>query len=162
MQTNPFILGFTIILIFKTLDILTIVQTSSKLNHYLLKLSLTFVDYRERKLISNFTGLPLADDPRKLIEPAKFTDVIDQVWESWKIGTETSPEQKISENWGKLVGMQLANKCAPERLDLEKGLLLVRSSSSTVKQELTFKKKGLIKKISGLSPDLRITKIRIH
>ena len=100
MQTNPFILGFTIILIFKTLDILTIVQTSSKLNHYLLKLRLPFVDYRERKLISNFTGLPLADDPRKLIEPAKFTDVIDQVWESWKIGTETSPEQKISENWG--------------------------------------------------------------
>jgi len=120
------------------------------------------VNYKERKLISSFTGLPLTEDPKKQKEPARFTDVIDRVWESWKIGTEVSPEQKISENWSKLVGAKLANKCAPEKLDLDKGLLLIRSSSATVKQELTFKKKLLIKKISDLGAELKITNIRIH
>ena len=49
---------------------------------------------------------------------------------------------------GKLIGLKLANKCAPERLNIDKGILIIRSSSSTVKQELIFKKKELIKKIS--------------
>ena len=120
------------------------------------------MNYKERKLISSFTGMPLTEDPKKLIEPARFTDVIDRVWESWKIGTEVSPEQKTSENWGKLVGAKLANKCAPEKLDLDRGLLLIRSSSATVKQELTFKKKLLIKKIIDLGSELKITNIRIH
>ena len=121
-----------------------------------------FVNYKERRLISSFTGMPIAEDPRKKKDPVRFSNVIERVWESWKIGTDVSPEQKISENWSKLVGVQLANKCAPERLDPTKGYLIIRCSSSTVKQELTFKKKLLVKKISGLDPDFEISDIKIH
>jgi hypothetical protein len=41
-------------------------------------------------------------------------------------------------------------------------MLLIRSSSATVKQELSFKKKLIIKKISDLGAELKITNIRIH
>ena len=120
------------------------------------------MNFRERKLIAEFTGLPLSEDPHKSRHPKKIIDIIDNVWESWKIGTEKSPEQTISENWGKLIGLKLANKCAPERLNIDKGILIIRCSSSTVKQELTFKKKELIRKISVLCSSWSITDIRIN
>ena len=50
--------------------------------------------------------MPLTEDPKQQIEPARFTDIIDRVWESWKIGT-VSPEQKISEKWSKLLELSL-------------------------------------------------------
>lgn len=120
------------------------------------------MNYKERRLIAEFTGLPITFDPNKATPPKPFSDIIDEVWGSWKIGTEVSPEQKISENWGKLVGLIIASKCAPERLDLDKGILYIRSSSSTVKQELVFKKTSLIKKLSALDTTLKIKNIRIY
>jgi hypothetical protein len=119
------------------------------------------VNYRERSLIADFTGLPIIDSPYKNRHPKNIAVIIDQVWDSWKIGTEVSPEQKISENWEKLVGHKFASRCAPEKLDLEKGILTIRSASSTVKQELVFKKKGLIKKITALDSSFTIKDLRI-
>ena len=120
------------------------------------------MNYRERSLIADFTGLPITESPYKERHPKSFSEVIDQVWDSWKIGTEVSPEQKISENWAKLVGHKLATKCAPEKLDLDKGVLTIRSSSSTVKQELVFKKKGLIQKLSSLDTSFSVKDLRIN
>ena len=53
----------------------------------------------------------MASDPKKDQSPKRFSTIIDKVWETWKIGTQESPEKKISENWEKLVGLRLANKC---------------------------------------------------
>ena len=122
----------------------------------------TFVNYRDRRLISDFTGLPITENPYKIREPESITDIIDQVWSSWKIGSEVTPEQKISENWSKLVGHKLACKCAPEKLELEKGILRIRTAGSTVKQELIFKKRSLIKKITDLDSTLRVKEIRVN
>ena len=118
--------------------------------------------FNERKLISDFTGLPIADDPYKNRPPAIMQEIVEKVWGTWKIGTESSPEQIISENWARLVGIQFANKCAPEKLDPTRGVLIIKTSGATVKQELTFKKKSILKKIAQLDPSWEIKDVRIH
>ena len=120
------------------------------------------MNYRERILIADFTGLPITGNPYKERHPKNITDIIDQVWDAWKIGTEVTPEKKISENWEKLVGHKLASKCAPEKLDIEKGILTIRSAGSTVKQELVFRKKSLVKKITSLDSTITIKDLRIY
>lgn len=118
--------------------------------------------FNERKLISDFTGLPIAEDPYKNRPPAMMQEIVEKVWGTWKIGTELSSEQIISENWAKLVGIQLANKCAPEKLDSARGVLIIKTSGGAVKQELTFKKKFILKKIAQLDSSCEIKDIRIH
>ena len=44
------------------------------------------MDYNERKLVSDFTGLPMVNDPKKDQSPERFSTIIDKVWETWKIG----------------------------------------------------------------------------
>ena len=120
------------------------------------------MNFNERKLISSFTGLPIGSDPRKNRPPATMEDIVEKVWGTWKIGTETSPQQIISENWSKLVGHKFANKCAPEKLDATRGVLIIKTSGGAIKQELAFKKKLILKKICQLDPTWEIKDIRIH
>ena len=118
------------------------------------------MNYNERKLVSDFTGLPMVNDPRKDQSPERFSTIIDKVWETWKIGTQESPEKKISENWGKLVGLKLANKCAPEKLDSQSGVLFIRTSGGAVRQELSFQKKIILGKIARLGGCSAIREIK--
>ena len=118
------------------------------------------MDYNERKLVSDFTGLPVASDPKKDQSPKRFSTIIDKVWETWKIGTQESPEKKISENWEQLVGLRLANKCAPERLDSRSGVLFIRTSGGAVRQELSFQKKTILGKITRLGGCSAIKEIK--
>lgn len=119
------------------------------------------MNYQERSLISDFTGLPLTENPRKNRYPKDIKDIIDQVWDSWKIGTETTPEQIISEKWEKIVGHKLAGKCAPEKLDSEKGVLTIRTAGSSIKQELCFLRAKILSKISKLEGCSKIREIKI-
>ncbi|OUU42818.1 MAG: hypothetical protein CBC16_03340 [Verrucomicrobia bacterium TMED56] len=116
---------------------------------------------RDQRLLSNFIGLPIAEDPRKNRPPKEIKDIIEKAWGDWKIGSISSPEKIISENWSKLVGLKLAAKCAPEKIDTTRGLLIVRTSSGAVKQELSFAKKMILKKITQLGTSLPINDIRL-
>ncbi|MDA7756814.1 DUF721 domain-containing protein [Opitutales bacterium] len=120
------------------------------------------MNLNERKLIADFTGLPLEGDPRKNRPPATMEDIVEKIWGTWKIGAESSPEQIISENWGKIVGHGFANKCAPEKLDVTRGVLIIKTSGGAIKQELAFKRKSILKKICQLDSTWKIKDIRIH
>jgi len=107
-------------------------------------------------------GLPIAEDPDKNRAPVLFSEIIEKAWGDWKIGSSNTPESILSENWGKLVSFKLSLKCAPERIDTKRKILFVRCSNAAVKQELSFIKKNILKRISALEGDLEIKDIKYH
>ena len=107
-------------------------------------------------------GIPVAGDPDKNRAPVLFSEIIEKAWGDWKIGSSKTPESILSQNWGKLVSLKLSLKCAPERIDTKSKTLFVRCSNSTVKQELSFIKKTILKRISALEGEFEIKDIKFH
>lgn len=118
--------------------------------------------HRERELIANFLQLPVSEDPSRTALPQNISDIVEKTWECWGFGTEITLEQRISENWQKIVGRKLSGKCAPEKLSESYSILIILSSSGPVKQELTFMKKQILQKIQKLEGCSEIKQIRIH
>lgn len=113
-----------------------------------------------QELVSDFMGLPPADETMFLSDADSISSVIDKIWDDWSIGSENSPEQCISQNWNKIVGLKLSSRCAPEKID-KTGKLFIRAANGPVRQELSFRKKHLldqIRKLEGceIVKDLRI------
>lgn len=106
--------------------------------------------YKERALVADFLEIPMADDPKKGSLPLTMKEVVELAWENWGIDQTSSPEQVISENWQKIVGIKFAGKCAPERLVENTGTLFIKTASGPVKQELGFDKKKILQRIQKL------------
>ena len=62
--------------------------------------------------------------------------VIETCVEKYHIGKQT-PEERILENWPKIVGESFARRCRPERIDFS-GALIVQAGNATVRRELIF------------------------
>ena len=90
----------------------------------------------ERALVADFLELPIAADPQKEAMPMTMREAVEKAWENWGIGEASSPEQTISENWHKIVGVGFAGKCAPDSLNESTGTLFIKTASGPVKQEL--------------------------
>ena len=88
--------------------------------------------------------------------------IVEKLWEDWKIGDEESKESIISANWQKIVGAKLAGKCAPVNLSVDGKILHIRAASSTIKQELTFKREEMIRKINQLPSCKSVIKMLIQ
>lgn len=116
---------------------------------------------KKEDLVANFMSLPKCDEILFQSEPKSFSKIIDQAWENWGIGVDSSPEKKISENWHKIVGRTLASKCAPDKLS-DKGVLFVKSSSGPIKQELSFAKQKILLSVRKLESCSFVREIRIH
>ena len=55
--------------------------------------------------------------PRKTLflpEPDSISKVIDKIWEEWSMDNNDSPQEIISQNWQRILGPKLCNRCAPE------------------------------------------------
>ncbi len=65
----------------------------------------------------------------------------------------------LSENWGMCVGANIADKCRPQNVRLN--VLYVYAANSTVKQELIFEEKAILKKVRTLSGCAKIRRIRV-
>ena len=62
----------------------------------------------------------------------------------------------------KLWGRKLAGKCAPVNLSRDGKTLHVRAASSTIKQELTFRKEEMIRNINKLPSCKSVLKLLIQ
>ena len=71
------------------------------------------------------------------------------------------PEKIISENWQKIVGIQLSGKCAPDRLSVDTGVLFIRASSGPVKQELGFDKRNILQRLRKLQGCQMVKELKI-
>ena len=116
---------------------------------------------RELDLVSNFMNLPteLAEEASK--HPIPMHDLVEQVWNDWGIGEDETKERIISGNWQKIVGKNLFAKCAPVKLSQDGKTLHIRAASSTIKQELSFKKTAIIQKVNSLKKCRSVTFLKI-
>ena len=76
-------------------------------------------------------------------------DLVAMALEEMKIGDAYTSEGEIAGNWSKIVGRDLASKCAPDRLTAD-GLLVIHASSAAVRQELSFRKRQILKVVQDL------------
>ncbi len=106
-------------------------------------------------------NLPAELAERKPRHPISMESLVEKVWEDWGIGEDETAEGIISGNWQKIVGKYLSAKCAPVNLSKDGKTLQIRASSSTIKQELSFKKPEVLKKINKLKKCQRVTQLRI-
>ena len=94
--------------------------------------------------------------------PVSIENIVEKVWEDWGIGEEESRESIISGNWQKIVGKTLSLKCAPVNLSSDGKTLHIRAASSTIKQEITFRKTEILKKIKSLKECSTVNNIRVY
>ena len=93
--------------------------------------------------------------------PISMETLVEKVWEDWGIGEDETAEGVISGNWQKIVGKYLSGKCAPVNLSKDGKTLQIRASSSTIKQELSFKKSELLKQINKFKKCQKVAQLRI-
>lgn len=117
---------------------------------------------KDRELVANFLGLPQTEDPAKSNLPKSISEIVENTWDDWGIGDVVTPEKIISENWQRIVGIQLSGKCAPDRLIGNSGTLFIRASGGPVKQELSFAKQKILAAIRKLNSCSFIREIKIH
>jgi hypothetical protein len=112
-------------------------------------------------LVSSFMNLPQDRAEKKMKHPLAMVDLVEKVWEDWGIGEEETTESLISGNWQKIVGRDMASKCAPTNLSRDGKSMQIRAANSTVKQELTFRKTEILKKLQAIKGCKSIVQIRI-
>jgi hypothetical protein len=113
------------------------------------------------ELVSSFMNLPNDRAEKKMKHPLAMVDLVEKVWEDWGIGEDETTESLISGNWQKIVGRDMASKCAPTNLSRDGKSMQIRAASSTVKQELTFRKTEILKKLQTIKGCKSIEQIRI-
>ncbi len=107
-------------------------------------------------------GLPTDLAERKSKHPVSMEKLVEKVWEDWGIGEEETAESIISGNWHRVVGKVLSVKCAPVSLSKDGKTLQIRAASSTIKQELSFKKEEILKRIIKLKKCRTVSQLRIY
>jgi hypothetical protein len=112
-------------------------------------------------LVSSFMNLPQDRAEKKMKHPLAMVDLVEKVWEDWGIGEEETTESLISGNWQKIVGRDMASKCAPTNLSRDGKSMQIRAANSTVKQELTFRRAEILKKMQAIKGCKSIVQIRI-
>ena len=107
-------------------------------------------------------SLPNDQAERTTRHPIPMESLVEKVWEDWGIGDEETMESVISGNWHKIVGKNLSVKCAPIKLSKDGKFLFIKAASSTIKQELGFKREEILKKINLIGNGQLVLELRIH
>ena len=112
-------------------------------------------------LVSDFMNLPAERAETFTNNPVPMQNLVEKVWEDWGIGEEETAEAIISGHWQKIVGKDLSGKCAPVNLSKDGKTLQIRAASSTIRQELSFRKENILKKIKSLEGCPPVTNLKI-
>lgn len=112
-------------------------------------------------LVSDFLNLPAERAETFTNNPVPMQNLVEKVWEDWGIGEEETAEAIISGYWQKIVGKGLSGKCAPVNLSKDGKTLQIRAASSTIRQELSFRKENILKKIKSLEGCPPVTNLKI-
>jgi hypothetical protein len=98
-------------------------------------------------LIADFRGLPrfVSDSARRA--PVPLGNLIVVLKEQYKL-EEPSPERSLVENWGLVFG-KLAGRCNPIRIK-DNHILMISVTNQTLRSELQFQKREILRKIRTL------------
>ena len=110
-------------------------------------------------IIADFRGLPRTATDSSKHAPVPLDTLLELVKERYNL-ERPSPERTIVENWNEIFG-NLAGRCNP--LSLQDGKTLVISvTNQTLRSELQFRKRTLLKKIQALPHCENISEILIR
>lgn len=98
-------------------------------------------------LITSMRSLPEQSSNAKNKGTKSLGSLLEACIERYHIGKQT-PEERILENWVRIVGPNFANRCRPERIDGH--TLIVQAGNSVVRQELKFMEHRILTALGSL------------
>ena len=112
---------------------------------------------RVERLIANLRGVP-ENYPGEAPKTEKGIDsVLDRLMNKYKIGID-SLEDRINENWDKIVGAANARNCSPSRIERDT-ILVIAVSNPIIRQELEFNKRLILKNVHAIKDGRSIKSI---
>lgn len=98
-------------------------------------------------VIADFRGLPRTVSASSRREPTPLDSLLVVLQEKYKL-EKPSPERTLVENWEKVFG-KLSERCHPVRIK-DEHTLIVSVTNQTLRSELQFMKRSVLKKIQTL------------
>lgn len=99
-------------------------------------------------IIADFRGLPRTVTKSSRQDPAPLENLLVVLQEQYKL-EQPSPERTLVENWEGVFGPKLAGRCNPVRIK-DEHILIVSVINQTLRSELQFQKKAVLKRIQAL------------
>jgi len=99
-------------------------------------------------VIANFRGLPHTVTASSRREPTPLDSILVVLQEKYKLD-KPSPERSLVENWESIFGPSLSERCHPVRIK-DEHTLIVSVTNQTLRSELQFMKRAVLKKIQKL------------
>ena len=111
-------------------------------------------------VIADFRGLPRTVTESSRREPTPLDNLLVVLQEKYKL-EKPSPERTLVENWEHIFGPSLAGRCNPVRIKGEH-TLIVSVTNQTLRSELQFMKRSVLKKIQQLEYCSEITDLIVR
>ncbi len=111
-------------------------------------------------IIADFRGLPRTVSESSRREPMALDNILVVLQEKYKL-EKPSPERTLVENWEKIFGPSLCERCHPVRIK-DEHTLVVSVTNQTLRSELQFMKRSILKKIQALENCSEITDLVIR
>lgn len=110
-------------------------------------------------IIADFRGLPRSVSAASKRHPVSLDNLLVIIKERYKLESP-SPERTLVQNWDSIFG-KLAGRCNPIRIKDER-TLIISVTNPTLRSELNFKKKQILKQIQMLPHCNAISEIVIR
>ena len=98
-------------------------------------------------IIADFRGLPRSVSASSKRPPIQLDNILVLLKEKYKL-EQPSAERTLVEHWGEVFG-NLAGRCNPVRIK-DEHTLIVSVTNQTLRSELQFRKRAVLKKIQSL------------
>ncbi|HAV13538.1 MAG TPA: hypothetical protein DCX06_08640 [Opitutae bacterium] len=99
-------------------------------------------------IIADFRGLPRTVTNASRREPTPLDNLLVVLQEQYKL-EKPSPERTLVENWETVFGPKLSGRCNPVRIK-DDHTLIVSVTNQTLRSELQFQKRAVLKRIQAL------------
>lgn len=111
-------------------------------------------------VIADFRGLPRTVTESSRRDPTPLDNLLVVLEEKYKL-EKPSPERSLVENWEHVFGPSLAGRCNPVRIK-DEHTLIVSVTNQTLRSELQFMKRSVLKKIQQLEHCSEITDLIVR
>ncbi len=108
-------------------------------------------------LIANLRGFPENRSKAVIRQPIPLDNLMTVLVEQYRIN-KTSFHQVLTHQWQDIVGPQYHERCSPS--NVRKGILYIKVSNPTLRQELYFQKRDVLKRIQLLPGAQEIREVR--
>lgn len=99
-------------------------------------------------IIADFRGLPHTVTSSSRREPTALDSLLVVLQEKYRL-EKPSPERSLVENWEAVFGSSLCERCHPVRIK-DEDTLIIAVTNQTLRSELQFMKRAVLKRIQSL------------